>query len=214
MLLPLLAGCAGGGADAPSRLYDGARPAPVPGVLDGLDNAVMTTVRSLPRGAPAVRACAERFRGVRADGGVAVVRTGVDGGSITFAVGPLVYACDSAARSLEPGPGPDGDRCGASAGKRIGGRLADRRLQLAGCVDRDERTVAFLWVDPAARARWLAVERDGWTEVADVRSGLPVRIATVDGVDQARASVRLRVSHYGADGEQVRSEELEVRVAG
>jgi hypothetical protein len=178
--------------------------------LRHVDGAVVTRARQLPAASRAVRRCAARFRGVDLPTGEAVERTGVDGRSLTFATGPLVFSCDGAAAALEGDPRD----CGGAAGKLAGGVLADGRLQLSNCLAASRDPVAFVWVEPRPGARWLAVRRDGWAEVYEARRGLPVRVATTDGVALSAASLTLRLAEYDADGTELGERELSFGVAG
>jgi hypothetical protein len=208
--LCLLAGsCSGEDETVPPRLYDGARPRPAPHALAGLGEMVMTRSRVLGSRSPALRRCAARFPGLaRAHGGIA--RTAVDGGSVTFAIGPLVYGCDAAAGAQEP----PAWACGGASGKRIGGRLVDARIGLANCLDGAGNPVAFAWVEAASNARWLLVARDGWHEAYPVAAQLPVRVATTTGLDVGKGVVSLAVTHVSAAGRVLHEEELALALAG
>lgn len=206
----LTTACAGREMPAPSQLYDGTPPERAPAQLRSLGPVVLGRSRPLARGAPALQRCAGRFPGLGTQPRSGVARRGVDGGSVTFAVGPLVFGCDSAAGAREP----PAWGCGGAAGKRRAGALADARLGLANCIDRSGRAVAFAWVEPAVNSRWLAVERGGWRELYEVDPALPVRVATTTGIDERKGVVRLEVRHVSAAGRELRRDELQLRVAG
>jgi hypothetical protein len=206
--LLLLAGC-GGAGDAPSRLIDGSFPPPLPAALGNVDDAVMTKVRTLPPSADGAVACAGRFQ--QDSGSRIVERIGVDGRSLSFAARSRVFACDAAAAAREGPPGS----CGGAEGKREAGALTDPRLDLANCTDADGDTVAFVWVEPKAGAAYVGVGRDAWTEIYPVHhDGLPVRVATTQGIDGGHAALSLTVSQYADDGRKLGKEELQAQVAG
>jgi hypothetical protein len=126
------AGCAGDGGEPPETLVDGTEPPPLPAQLD-LDDAVMTTARVLRGTAKLVEGC---VTGV--DAGVPgrmIERVGAVGRSLTFRDpdAPRLYACSASAGAREP----RGEWCEAAVGRLRTGHLADARLQMANCVDRD-----------------------------------------------------------------------------
>ena len=212
--LALAAGCGGGDSfDPPERLADGSVPRPVPAALAELEGASMTGVRVV-RGLqleqnPYVD-CIERAGGAPA---VAVERVAASGRTLTFARDDRsqVVACDGAAYAREP----SGHWCGlATTDWLAGGRLADGRLDLANCLGADRSTVAFAWVTPAPRARWLVVEHDDFREVYEQSGPLPIRVATTDGIDETTSSVRIPVSSYAADGTKLSGGTVELQVAG
>ncbi len=129
---------------------------------------------------------------------------------MSFALGPLVFGCDAAAGAREP----PAWACGGAAGKRVAGALVDARLGLANCLDRSGSPVAFAWVEPAAGAHWVAVEREAWHELYEVEGALPVRVASTDGIDEGKGVVQLAVRHLSATGRTLRRDELLLRVAG
>ncbi|MBD0348760.1 MAG: hypothetical protein ICV59_06375 [Thermoleophilia bacterium] len=157
---------------------------------------------------------AERLReclsgtSVRAPSGY-VERIGVAGRTLTVRDASSVFACDAAARARESA----GTWCARAAGRLRRGRLDDPRLTLANCEDRDGRTVAFAWIEPPRGARWVAVHQDSYTEIYEPAGVLPIRVATATGVDVERSSVRMTVTAYRADGDELDKRELDLRVA-
>jgi hypothetical protein len=72
-----------------------------------------------------------------------------------------------------------------------------------------------MWVEPKAGAAFVAVNRDGWTEVYRVGdAGLPVRVATAEGIDAGGSALAVTVTQYAADGRILGKEALEAQVAG
>jgi len=66
------------------------------------------------------------------------------------------------------------------------GALLDPRLDIL-CRDRKGRALAYAWVDPAAGVRWIGVDQGSYTEVYEVLARLPVRIASIRGIQAGRA---------------------------
>jgi hypothetical protein len=136
----------------------------------------------------------------------------VDGRSITFANrdGTRVYACDG-------GSDPAGERappwCGAVVGQRRRRRLFDPRLDVD-CVDARHHALAYVFVDPVARARWIGVQQEGYVELHEVVAGLPVRVETSRGIDLDEARAVFELAQYDAEGHELVSETLEAAVAG
>lgn len=147
-----------------------------------------------------------------ANDAVVVERIGVFGESLTFAGSgrKTVYACDG-------GRDPAGERklpwCGSSAGRLLGGKLLDPRLDIL-CRDRKGRPLAYAWVEPAAGVRWIGVDQGAYTEIYEVLAGLPVRIASTRGIEAARARVTFDVAQYDDHGKEVIEGKLEAQVAG
>ena len=213
-LLVAAGGCGGSGLDAPDRLSDGSVPPAVPAELRGIEGAVLVGTRvvrgldlerepyvdclkDVPGGAPAV----------------AVERVTVDGRTFTFATADrrTLIACDGAARALEP----RGRWCGEASGRwEVGGRVNDGRLGMTNCQTADRKTVAYVFVNPAPRARWLVVDHDHFREIYDASDPYPVRISTTDGIDKGTSSLKVRVRSYDADGKEVGDETLHPVVAG
>ncbi|MFN2470445.1 MAG: hypothetical protein ABR583_05545 [Gaiellaceae bacterium] len=211
-LLLLAAACGGGHTnEVPERLVDGSRPPAAPAALARLSNPVMTRARVFdPRDQLNARRCLRSFGSFVQQAARAVERIGTEGRSLTLVAGPLLAACDAAAGAREGGA----RWCGGAAGKRRSGVLTDPRLDLANCVDAEGRAVGFTWIEPLEGAGWVAVERDGYFEVYPVAGGAPVRIATTDGIDAERSSLRFEVIQLAPDGRTLKREEVEAGVAG
>jgi hypothetical protein len=141
-----------------------------------------------------------------------VERIGVFGESLTFADRRhrAVYACDG-------GFDPAGERrppwCSSSAGRLFEGHLLDPRLNI-GCRDRDGRPLAYAWVEPVRGAHWLGVDQHSYTEMYEVLSDLPVRIATRHKVHLDRSSAEFDVTQYDVVGRELVSATIEAGVAG
>ena len=74
--------------------------------------------------------------------------------------------------------------------------------------------MAFIWIEPAAATRYVAVEQPGYVEVYETTPGLPVRIASITGVDVEGARASFELSEHGADGHLVRRYAADAVVAG
>ena len=141
-----------------------------------------------------------------------VERIGVKSRSITFASrdGRRVYACDG-------GIDPAGERappwCGAVVSERERGSVLDPRLDVV-CVDDRHDALAYVFVEPVARARWIGVQQNGYVELSEVVAGLPVRVATTRGIDVEGARAVFEVTQYDAQGHELVREMLEAAVAG
>jgi hypothetical protein len=213
-LLLLADGCGGSGLDPPDRLSDGSTPPPVPAELQSIDGAVLVGTRVV-RGRdlehePYVD-CLKNVAGGAP--GVAVERVTADGRTLTFATADRrdLIACDGAPRALEP----RGSWCGEASGRwEVGGRIADGRLGITNCLSADREPVAYVFVNPAPRARWLVVDHDHFREIYDASDPYPVRISTTDRIDEDTSSLKVRVRSYDADGKKVGDEVLQAVVAG
>ena len=206
--------CAGDDS-APDRLMDGTRATAPPVELVGLeDPAVSTKVRVVP---PLKRARASRSQsclrdrswGVRPEGS-SVERVGVASESVTFEEEShrAVFGC-----SNSPGPREENRRwCGSAYGHLYGGRLRDSRLDIL--CGTEEEPVGFVWVHPAPSARYVSVEQPGFIEVYEVAGDLPVRVATVSGVEYERFRAKFDLLEHDADGRLIRKYRLEAAVAG
>lgn len=197
------------------RLLDGsaARPPPVePASLPA--GAVLTRVRVAPAGTvPGYEACQSTYSASGLDERTPVVeRVGLDGRSVTFRARgtPFLHACEVSARQFEP----RGPWCGGATGRLVAGRLRDGRLNMVNCLDAAGRTVAFAWIDPLPRARWIAVEDEGRVEVYAAAGGLPVRVTTKGGVDAERSRATFHVTQYAAGGSELDERDVEMAVAG
>jgi len=215
LVLPcaLAAGCRQGD-DVPQRLVNGApaRASPVP--LAGVDRTtVLSEVRVVAAGRVGRGSAVERC--LRAAGedpaGNVVVRTGVNGASVTFRVasGRALYACDGSTGAR----GHGGRWCGRAFGRLVRGKLRDPRLDLAGCTASAGDTIAFAWIEPGRRARYLALRQPGYVEVYPVTQRLPVRIATVTGIDIGASRASFEVTEHDGGGARLREYELDARVA-
>jgi hypothetical protein len=137
----------------------------------------------------------------------------VDGTTLTFATRDRaqLVGCDGAARSREP----SGTWCGMQTTRwRAGGSISDPRLDLANCLTAAGDTVAYAWVVPASRARWLVVDHDHFREVYDASSPYPIRVATTDGIGTATSSATVHVTSYDAAGKEIGAEKVRAQVAG
>jgi len=121
---------------------------------------------------------------------------------------PDVFACDATGVPLERR-----EWCGASAGRLGNGRVTDPRLALL-CRDRRGRHVAAAFVNPLPTARWVAVEQPRFSELYPAAAGLPVRIATVAGVDYEHARATFRIAQLDAHGRVLSRARLVAHVAG
>jgi hypothetical protein len=124
-----------------------------------------------------------------------VERVGVNGRSITFTTADGgVTACDRSIRvrtifALW---------CGGSAWLLRHGQVSDPRLDI--CTSRRARPViAFGWINPIRRARWIVVDQPGYREVYPVTGGLPVRVSTISGLRRAGDAI-FHTAQYDAAG--------------
>ena len=213
----LLTGCTGGeSGDTPATLLDGSSPQEVPVELEDVDGSTVLTkatalsVDSLPATSVA-RACLEdRFAELEATGS-AVVRVGVSTESVTLeeAGGRAVFGC-----SNSPGAREGNARwCSGVYGELTDGTLTDPRLSIL-CETADGTPVGFAWVEPEDETRFVVVRQPGFSEVYEVAAGMPVRIATVSGVDTETSSASFDVSEHDADGRLIEEYELEAFAAG
>jgi hypothetical protein len=121
--------------------------------------------------------------------------------------GRSLASCDSIGVRIE------GRRwCGAATGTLYGGRLGDPRLVL--CEPRGGRPVAFIWVTPVRRARWVGVAAGRRAELYRVAAGLPVRISTDRNIRIRGSSATFVVRQYDRNGEVIRRRTIVARVAG
>lgn len=207
----LAAAACRGGSHAPARLLDGEVAAAPRVHLEGVKgDVVQTVVRVVPdvlrSRDPAVRACLRQ--GSPGDGrGAAILRVGVTGTSVAFRTseGRAVVACDGAAR------GGNVSWCGRAYGRLQRGRLRDPRLDLA--CSGSGKSLAFAWIEPGRRARYVVVRHRAYAEAYLVTAGLPVRVVTSD-VDLDRSRATFAVSEHAADGRRLRAFRVETQVAG
>ncbi len=129
--------------------------------------------------------CRPTDAGIGADT-VVVERIGVFGESLTFTDSgrKTVYACDGGTDLLEERKPP---WCGRSAGRLFGGKLLDPRL---------------------------GVDQGSFTEVYEVLARLPVRIASIRGIQAERAQATFDVTQYDGRGKELIRGKLEAAVAG
>jgi hypothetical protein len=208
------AGCGGDQASI-ERLVDGSSQRPRPAALNGLDGKIVVTrveQRSAGELRGDARACLRSFApGLRvATDAVVVERVGATGASLTFrdARERRILGCDRTGVRAEN----KAAWCGHSAGETFAGRLRDPRLDI-GCRDVDGRSVGFAWIEPVARARWLAVDEGSYTEVYEVLAALPVRVTT-SRVRTADSSAKIGLAEYDAAGRELTTFELVAHVAG
>jgi hypothetical protein len=181
----------------------GQRPPPVRGVLTGVR---LHRAAELAR---ALRAC--RGRGPREwrAGTLVVDRRIGRWRTLAFrtADGRFLASCDSIGAPIE------GRRwCGATTGTLYGGRLRDPRLTL--CDPRRGRPVAFLWVVPRPRARWVAIEERRRIELYRVAGGLPVRVASDRLVRIRGSTATFLVRQYDGRGRLLLRRTVVATVAG
>jgi hypothetical protein len=207
-------GCFGGDG-RPSELVDGSAARAPSVTLDGVSSwQVATKAAALePRAAstgPVSRCLATTREHVPRS--PIVRRVGVTGASVTYrtASGRDLVACDG----TDLGAGHDRTWCGVALGRMRGERLLDPRLDIASCTTPSDVPVAFAWVEPGPRTRYVAVDHEGFVEVYRVVAGLPVRVAITSGIDLDASSASFDVSEHDADGRSLRSYTLRTRVAG
>jgi hypothetical protein len=76
--------------------------------------------------------------------------------------------------------------------------VSDPRLDV--CTDGNRRPlVAFGWINPVPRARWIVIDEPGYREVYAVVAGLPVRVSTTSGLSRRGGAV-FRTAQYDAQG--------------
>lgn len=216
--LAAVSGCAAvvltacrGGDSPPTSLLDGSPAVAPPVALDGVGGpAIMAEVAVVPRlrvaAGSAEAAC---LRGSDAGVGPLAVRVGAAARSVTFRVlsGRALVACDGVSRG-----GANGAWCGRAFGVLRAGRLGDPRLDL-GCARPDGRPIAFAWIEPTPRTRYVAVEEHGYAEVHAAAGQLPVRIVTTD-VDISSSSAVFDVSEHDRAGGLLRRYRLDATVSG
>jgi hypothetical protein len=124
-----------------------------------------------------------------------VERIGVNGRTITFPTpGRTITGCDRNPRAhLVQAPW-----CGSSGWNLEHGRVSDPRLDI--CFDRRGRAVvAFGWINPLPRARWIVIDEPGYREVYRVAGGLPVRVSTTSGIGRSGGAV-FQTAQYDGKG--------------
>jgi hypothetical protein len=209
----LLVGCSGGDDETARTLIDGTSAGPADVSLQGLeDDLVVTSNILVPTSSlhldSAAGSCIQQFEHKLGDR--AVVRLGVAIETVTVgqADARAVLGCDNSIGERE------GNRrwCGSAYGSIDRGRLTDPRLSI-GCQV-GGRPIGFIWIQPTDGARYVAVEQPDYTEVYEVAGGLPIRIATLSGVDVETSSATFEISEYDSDGRRLREQTLEAFVAG
>ena len=205
-----------GGSGRPTHLIDGS-PAEKPSVLlEGTTSpqveadAAAFDPRNAVTGPIARCLAATREYTPRAP---VILRIGVDGANVTFhtAFGDNLVACDGTAVAPDS---PSRSWCGLALGRVHAGRLLDPRLELAGCSTSSGRPIAFAWIEPGRRTRYVALHRNGFVEVYPVLARLPVRVATTSDIDLDTSSASFEVSDHDADGRRIRAYTLDAHVAG
>jgi hypothetical protein len=129
--------------------------------------------------------------------------------SLSFrnADGNSLESCDSIGVRIE------GRRwCAPSTGALFGGRLRDPRLTL--CEPRRGKPVAFIWVTPRRRARWIGILQGRRTELYRVAAGLPVRVSSDRNVRVSGSTATFFVRQYDAHGTLLVRQTIVARVAG
>jgi hypothetical protein len=204
----LLAGCDNGGSPSPVRRLLYGEPAQE---LTAVSGSVIAIGRVLDAATLGRRFTSCSPAGAL-NGTVIVERIGVFGESLTFAddAGKTLYSCDG-------GTDPAGERrppwCGGSSGRLLHGRLLDPRLDIL-CRDREGRPLAYAWVEPVPGAHWIGVDQGSYTEVYEVLAGLPVRVATLRGIQLGRSRASFAVTQFDATGKALVEGPLEAAVAG
>jgi hypothetical protein len=119
----------------------------------------------------------------------------------------FLASCDSIGVRIE------GRRwCGASTGTLYRGRLRDPRLTL--CQAPGRKPVAFVWVTPRPRARWIGVLQGRRVVLYGLAAGLPVRVSSDRNVHIGGSSATFFVRQYDAGGRLFESRTIVARVAG
>jgi hypothetical protein len=194
LAIPVIAGDAS--VHIPRHLIDGSAPRSVPQVLRAQGGGfVMTTVRVVKVN-ELRRLTSTCVPGERLSAEAPVVeRVGVNGRDITFlAPGSSIEGCDRNphARAVRR------PWCGGAGWILLHRKVSDPRLDI--CRDRRGRAVvAFGWINPVARARWVVVDQPGFREVYAVAAGLPVRVSTVALIATVRGTV-FRTAQYDSRG--------------
>jgi hypothetical protein len=102
--------------------------------------------------------------------------------------------------------------CAPSTGTLFAGRLRDPRLTL--CQARGRRPIAFVWVTPRPRARWIGVLQGARIELYRVAGGLPVRVSSDRNVHISGSRATFFVRQYDGDGKLVTRQTITARVSG
>jgi len=214
LVIGVSAGCSDDGA-APDRLLDGSEADAPPVELQSVEEpALLTKVRLVQ---PTMRdedersaSCLQERRGPTRPKGPSVERIGVQSETVTFVEGTrrAVFGCDNS-----PGPRENNRRwCGGAHGLLYNGRLRDPRLDIL-CGTTDE-PVGFVWVHPSPGVRYVSVEQPGYVEVYEAFGELPIRVATISGVEYERFRASFDLFEHADDGSLVRRYRVEAAVAG
>lgn len=195
---------------------DGSPVKRVPVELEGVDGSVVLTKARVVRAANAKwggrsASCLKARDRPAKQYGSSIERVGVSTESVTFreTSGRGVVACDNTL-----GPREANRRwCGSAYGQLNDGRLRDPRLDI-GCATTDGTPVGFAWIEPAAKTRYLAIEQPEYVEVYEVADDLPVRVATMTGVEIDESRATFELSEHTSDGRLRRKYRLEAVVAG
>lgn len=193
---------------------NGSRVPGAPVEFEGLSSpAVLTRVRVVPlddvEPASLSAACLRRGWDTRPSESL-VERVGVNSETVTFRNASGLYGCDDS-----PGPSVEHRRwCGSSFGQLDAGDLRDPRLDIGFCSTDDGEPMAFVWVEAQRHARYVAVEQPGFSEVYEVAGGLPVRVATVAGLNPDPLGATFDLSEHDATGRLLRRYRLEALPAG
>jgi hypothetical protein len=127
--------------------------------------------------------------------------------SFRSADGRFLDSCDSIGVRIE------GRRwCAPSIGTLYGGRLRDPRLTL--CQPAGGKPVAFIWVTPRVRARWIVVLQGRRADLYRVAAGLPVRVSSGRHIRVRGSSATFFVRQYDARGRLLVRQTIAARVAG
>lgn len=214
-LVIVTSGC-GDGRDAPRTLVDGSPARTLRVELEAVDRPIVASrvverdVRAVAQGSRIASCLRDEWS--ERPAGIVVRRIGVLGESVTFSSRSdrSLQACDGT-RSADLRALP---WCGHSFGRLTGGRLHDPHLGLGGCRSEEGKHVAFAWVEPGPRTRYVVIDQAGFSEAYETAADLPVRVATTTRVDERRLRAVLEVSEHSADGRKLRSYELEASVSG
>jgi hypothetical protein len=176
-----------------------------------VSGAVATSARVRPAGELARTLSECRGRGPREwrRGTLVVERRAGRRRTLSFrsADGRFLDACDSIGVRIE------GRRwCASSTGALYDGRLRDPRLTL--CQPSRGGPVAFIWVAPRPRARWIGILQGRRTELYRIAGGLPVRVSSDRHVRISGSSATFFVRQYDERGRLIGRETVVARVAG
>jgi hypothetical protein len=154
------------------------------------------------------RGCVSGFRTeFRLPPGTAVVRrVGTHTESLTFidAAKRVVLGCDRTDTDVL-------EWCGRSVGRLFDGRLRDPRVDI-GCRTARGR-IAFGWLRPAPRTRWVVAGDGDDADIEIVAAGYPVRVSSAR-VDVETSSASFSIVEYDVNGAEVRRYTLRSGVSG